>query len=400
VLIAAQSGRALAAAARRAGYAPLVADLYGDDDTSALAARTVRLPIGRAALLRALGRLSEGAEPVGLAYGSGFEGRPDLLDAIAERYRLLGNSAETVRRLKDPREFATLCRECAIPHPEVAAVPGSGEWLEKRAGGTGGAHVRPARPGRVRPPRYVQHRAEGEPVSALFLADGRRALVLGFSVQWAAPAPGQPFRWGGAARPAALDPAIAATMEATLRRLAASAGLIGLNTADFLVRADGFDLVEINPRPGASLDVFEGANSGDDTPHTPVMAGLGPAIHDFAARTKVLDARNKSGHDDLGETSRGMLFHLHVEACLGRLPSEPPRFPGAAASAVAYARRAITLPPGFPWPDWAADRQRAGRPVADGGPLCTVLAQAGDAATARALAASRIGIILDMAETA
>ena len=38
VLIAALSGRGLAASARRAGYAPLVADVFGDTDTPELAA--------------------------------------------------------------------------------------------------------------------------------------------------------------------------------------------------------------------------------------------------------------------------------------------------------------------------------------------------------------------------
>ena len=37
MLIAAVSGRALAAAARRAGYVPLVADFFADDDTRHIA---------------------------------------------------------------------------------------------------------------------------------------------------------------------------------------------------------------------------------------------------------------------------------------------------------------------------------------------------------------------------
>ncbi len=366
MLIAAQSGRALAAAARRAGYAPLVADLFEDDDTRALAARTVRLPgglaraPGRAALLRALDRLSKGVQPIGLAYGSGFDARPDLLDALAESYPLLGNHGETVRRLADPHAFAALCHGCAVPHPRIAMRPpkdaSEGEWLEKHAGGAGGTHVRPAQSGRMRLPRYVQCRAEGHAVSALFLADGHgHALVLGFSAQWAAPTPGQPYRYGGAARPARLDATIAAVMEAAVHRLAAAAGLVGLNAADFLVRADGFDLLEINPRPGASLDVF------------------------------------MDGH--------GLLFRWHVEACReGRLPVRPPRFASAAASAVAYARRAVSLRQDFAWPDWAADRQRPGRPVPEAGPLCTVLAEAASTEAARALAMARVGIILGMAE--
>jgi len=321
----------------------------------------VRLPkrLSAPAFRHALDCLSEGTAPVGLVYGSLLESRPDLLDAAAAAHAVLGNSADTVRRLKDPFAFAALCQNCAVPHPEVATAPGVGEWLEKRAGGVGGGHVRPARPGWVRPPRYVQRQVPGEPVSALFLADGRRALVLGFSAQWAAPAPGQPFRWGGATRPAALAPALAAAMRAAVGRVAAAASLVGLNGADFLVREDGFDLLETNPRPGASLDVFES-----------------------------------------GAPKRRALFHLHVDACRGQLPTRPPRFPGAAASAVAYACRTMALPVGFAWPDWTADRQRAGRLVTENEPLCTVLAEADNAEAARALATERVGIILEKAEDA
>ena len=43
VLIAAVSGRALAAAARRAGFRPCVLDLFGDADTRRLTAGRVRV---------------------------------------------------------------------------------------------------------------------------------------------------------------------------------------------------------------------------------------------------------------------------------------------------------------------------------------------------------------------
>ncbi|MDT9047034.1 hypothetical protein RSW36_28355, partial [Escherichia coli] len=44
ILIAAQSGRALAQAARRAGFRPFVLDLFGDEDTLALAEAHCALP--------------------------------------------------------------------------------------------------------------------------------------------------------------------------------------------------------------------------------------------------------------------------------------------------------------------------------------------------------------------
>ena len=52
VLIAAASGRALAASARRGGYAPLVADFFGDEDTVAAAEAHIRLDQGLARGMR------------------------------------------------------------------------------------------------------------------------------------------------------------------------------------------------------------------------------------------------------------------------------------------------------------------------------------------------------------
>lgn len=366
MLIAATSGRALAACARRAGFVPLVADLFDDLDTRALAGASLRVPGGLArgfapgALAAALDRLAAGRRPEGLVVGSGFEDRPGLLGALGARHGLIGNAPATVATAKDPPGFAALCGGLGIPHPEIRLeggreAPRSGDWLRKRRGGSGGAHVAPARSPAHRG-FYLQRRAEGAAVSALFLADGARCLILGFSRQWADPAPGRPFRYGGAVRPASVTDAQADAMGRAVARLAPALGLVGLNSADFLLRPDGMDLLEINPRPGATLDIFA------DT--------------------------------------QGRLFHMHVDACRGRLPGRPPAFAGSNAACVAYAPRALDLPAGFCWPDWAADRQAPGTPVAKGAPLCTVLAAAGDAEEAAGLARARAASILRLAGAA
>ncbi|MEJ2432582.1 MAG: ATP-grasp domain-containing protein, partial [Pseudolabrys sp.] len=92
---------------------------------------------------------------------------------------------------------------------------------------------------------------------ALAQADGRRVMVLGFSAQWAAPLPGRPFRYGGAVRPAPLANGVLRAMTAAIERLNAAVPLTGLASADFLVDGDAFHLLEVNPRPGASFDLFE-----------------------------------------------------------------------------------------------------------------------------------------------
>lgn len=363
VLIAALTGRALAQAARRAQYQPLVADLFGDDDTREAATASIRLPgsmrrgLPPRRLAAGLAELAAERTAAGLVYGSGFEDRPGLLMALQRRYRLLGNSPATVRVVKRPASLAGLCKQAQVPHPPPQSAAGSGgQWLEKRPGASGGVHVRPLAPGApARRGRYAQEKLPGQPISVVFVADGRRACVLGICVEWPDPAPGQLYRYGGAARPADLAAPLAEALTAASQRLVASTGLVGLNSADFVIDGTSFALLEINPRPGATLDLF-----------------TDPA---------------------------GSVFRLHIEGCQGMLPRALPRFAPAAAAAVVYARRAVTPPERFAWPDWAADRQPAGHKVAAGAPLCTVLAEAPEAAAARALVARRSVEILARMET-
>lgn len=365
VLIAAYSGRALAASARRAGYAPLVADFFGDDDTLAASRAHVRLRSGldrgfdADELEAAFARLSDGNAPAGFVCGTGFEDRTGVISRMATRWPLIGNSPEVIGRVKNPEMFAALCRACRVPHPETRrSQPDDPQgWLVKRVGGAGGTHIGTADgiAGQT-DSRYFQRRAAGQPVSALVLADGRHAIVLGFSVQWAAPTPRHPYRYAGAARPAPIAPHIADTMTAAVQRLCAELALVGLNSFDFLLDGATFLLLEINPRPGATLDIFE--------------------------------------------PDEGSLFALHVDACRGTLPDRPPSYMAAKAGAILYADKTIAAVPAFDWPDWTADRPPAGSCVPADTPLCTVMASASSAAFARQRVAERSRRLLAGLDTA
>jgi predicted ATP-grasp superfamily ATP-dependent carboligase len=359
VLIVAAAGRALAASAYRAGYAPLVADYFGDQDTLAVAAAHVRLEGGlaqgmrEAEVLGALGRLANRSNTVGVVYGSGFEDRPAILEQVAQRWRLLGNVAETVVRAKDPTVVADLCGTCGIPHPDISREHpvDQSDWLVKRTGGAGGTHVRPASgQGICDATSYFQRRRSGLPVSVLILSDGGRAAVRGLSSQWSAPTADRPFRYGGAVQPAMIGPAVATTISDAAVRITLALRLVGLNSVDFLVDGDAFCLLEINPRPGATLDVFE-----------------------------------------RGDMS---LFGLHVAACGGALTADLPVEDDASAAAIVYAAHDIPWVPAFDWPDWTADRQGVGTSVMAGQPLCTVLASANTSMKARTLLDRRVATIV------
>jgi predicted ATP-grasp superfamily ATP-dependent carboligase len=333
---------------------PLVADFFGDQDTIAAAHAHVPLRTSLAQGFReqdlacALEHLAERHAPIGIVCGTGFEDRPQVLAQLEQRWRLFGNSADTVARVKDPEFFAELCRECDVAHPRVTLSPPAAReaFLAKRRGGSGGAHVAAASAKELSGDVYYQSRVPGRPVSALLLADGVSAVVLGFSEQWPCPAARQPFRYGGAVRPASIAPSLAKRLAESACRVAASLSLKGLNSADFMVDGDRFSILEINPRPGATLDIFE------------------------------IDG--------------GSLFALHMAACEGDLIDKAPRFEGAKASAITYAERDVIAPARFEWPNWSADRPKAGIAIKTGEPLCTVHAGAATAAEARTLVNERL----------
>jgi predicted ATP-grasp superfamily ATP-dependent carboligase len=377
LLIVALSGRALAAAVRCAGYAPLVADFFADADTRDIAAACIKIPgdirygFQWETLSPVLDRLaSEAPSPLlGVVYGSGFEDRTVLLGRVAAHYPLLGNEAGAVSLVKDPEIFFGRLAKLGIPHPPTRLLPPetSAGWLAKRQGGAGGSHIVTSRAaggaaqttlafGEASPPDqsrhlYFQKRVSGRSVSALFVGNGEAARVLGFSEQWASPRRGARWRYGGAAQPAELSDASRAQMTRVAETVAASLKLKGLGSADFLVQGGSALLLEINPRPGATLDIF--------------------------------DSRTKS------------VLGIHLDAVLeGTLPSVPLGHADARAAGIVYATEPVTISETVEWPDWTADRPRPGERIDKKRPICTVLARAKTCAEAKRLVQERISSIL------
>jgi predicted ATP-grasp superfamily ATP-dependent carboligase len=371
LLIASVSGRALAEAARRAGFTPLVADFFADADTQG-AAHACRKLTGLARgfrwrsldpALRALAELAP-SPVIGLVYGAGFEDRPELLRLIARRWPLLGTAAATVARLKSPEDFFATLDRLGIAHPPTQSEPPvhGGRWLvktwlAKKRGGAGGSHIVPSRFARAKADHYFQERVAGRAVSALFVACGGEARVFGFSEQWTSPVPPRPWRYGGAVCPANLSPSLARGMTATVKKLARAYPIKGLASADFLLCGEVPLLLEINPRPGATLDIFD--------------------------------------------RGRRPLLSLHIEAAReGKLPSRALDLQGAMASAIVYATRRAQAPVDGAWPLWVADRPQPSEWIDKSRPICTVSARAGTAAGARRLAESRRRKILQLFQAA
>ena len=354
-LVVSASGRALARSAHLQRIPVVVLDLFNDVDTRAfaLASRACAGRHGRfhrAHLLSAARELAPAGGYAGLVYGSGLESRPALLQALARECLLLGNAVGTVARTKDPEFFFPLLDRLEIAHPEVrmTAPKDPQGWLAKRIGGAGGAHVRPAHlgwPGGER--RYFQRFQAGRVMSALFLADGARVHVVGFNEQWQAElSRSVRFAYAGAVTLDDVPAAARAAVSRAAARLTGNLGLRGLNGLDFILENGWPYVLELNPRPTATLDLYDEAVSGG-------------------------------------------LFAQHLQACAGRLEMGAVPQSAARAHAIVYAFGAWRVPVAFDWPDWVTDIPAGGSVISAGAPICTVHARGASAQAARELVLAR-----------
>jgi uncharacterized protein len=264
LVVAALSARMLAEAARDEGFEVVALDLFGDADTrrASLQWRSIGDPhtlrIDGERLLAALREIARTGRAIGWIAGSGFEGRPELLALGAKQLPWLGNPAEAVRRVRDPQAFFEVLDAHRIAHPAVRFTPPADPsgWLLKDAHGCGGLHIRRAAGAAMEAHHYFQREAPGVPMSATFLADGCNARVLGFNRQTVRAVAGRPFAFCGVIGPVPMPPEAAERMTAAVRTLARAFGLCGLGSLDFLLDGAQAQVLEINPRPPASLALY------------------------------------------------------------------------------------------------------------------------------------------------
>jgi predicted ATP-grasp superfamily ATP-dependent carboligase len=114
--------------------------------------------------------------------------------------------------------------------------------------------------------------------------------------------------------------------------------LAGLVSFDFLLAGGVPYLLEVNPRPGATIDVFDDA--------------------------------------------RGALFLAHLAASRGLPVALPEAAPGVRAAGVLYSGPAPVVVGSIPWPDWTADRPAPGTRIPSFRPIATVFADGADATQA------------------
>ncbi|MGH8549623.1 MAG: ATP-grasp domain-containing protein [Methylococcales bacterium] len=341
------SARMLAVSAARAGLCPVAIDLFADRDTRAVA-RCIALPsLEQEPVLAVLKKIVAERGRPWLVYGSGIDTRPDLVERISEIADLVGNAPPALRLLHHPGTFFELLDALAIPYPETCFTRPENPyaWVFKIPFTEGGRGVLPgaAHPDDVS--GYYQKELEGPAMSVLFLANRREALILGFNTQWTAgPDAPSPYLFSGIMDIAELRPRQKTQLGGYATKLVKSASLVGLNSLDFLIEHGECQVLELNPRPGASLILY--------------------------------DKRFTYG-----------LLNEHIRAVKGLAVNRPsPEQPGCCGLEIVYAEQPCEVGPEMRWPDWTHDRPMPGIKIAAGEALCTV--------TANALTGKRLRMLL------
>lgn len=363
-------------------------DAFADKQTVTLAEKSIAIAYGRQgfdadALMVVLDTLDL-SRFTGVVYGSGFEAQPALLIKIAAKLPLLGNSADTVAAVKTPAVFFAALQQLNIDYPGVSDSPpenDSNDYLIKFAGGSGGTHIRSANSQvcLLGGNDYYQKKINGRPVSLLFLANKYDIEVIGFNEQWLDTSADGPYRYGGAVSHVKLSTCVKQQLIDAAQKLTTEFSLVGLNSLDAIVgdtvntanasaHNEQVFVLEINPRLSATVDLYNNAKHNLFERH--VNACL---INNICLN-----------NDDLNQNET---YQLNLQCN---------------AHAIVYATEAIELLAPVLWPDWVIDTPQLNEKmfmISAGEPVCTVLASADSADTAKRIAQSRVKSIQNLLQS-
>jgi methenyltetrahydromethanopterin cyclohydrolase len=320
----------LAHAAKNAGLQPLVIDLFADLDTLAIATDFKQIPaLTKEHLALALDYFSKHYAVTDVIVGSGFEQHPESLCYLASRYTLLGNSPETFIRLQNKADFFSVLNQLNIPYPETSFIQPyeTQDWLIKPSQGQGGVGIQRLRNTNLglHAKVYWQKYQAGSQHSVLFLANGQQLQVIGFNTQWTIRlSDSEEFIFSGIINHCNLAEAYKTQIIDWLTKLVPIFQLKGLNSLDFIHENGNSTVLEINPRPPASMQLY--------------------------------DADLLRQHINVGAT----------------LVTQPPQS-GYTGYQIIYAEQDIQIPENYIWENGTMDIPAAGAMCKTGQPICSII---------------------------
>ncbi len=259
ILIIGASARAAAQSAHRAGFEVVAADLFADQDLASFAT-CLRVPNYPDDFLSIRKQFPD----LPVVYTGALENYPSLIEELQTIGPVWGQTAVTLRNIRDPLQWTSALskRNIACPETQLSLPKDSRErWLAKPLRSAGGANVR-----RVNETETItedclfQRESTGEPCSAAFATSksNRKTEFLGASRMLVGEPWGSPHEFGYCGSISYSPTAEQKTQWlAIAQALADDFDLVGVFGIDAIATACGIVPIEVNPRYTASMETLE-----------------------------------------------------------------------------------------------------------------------------------------------
>ena len=270
ILLVGLSTRDMAESAHRGGYDVVTVDYFGDYDQKLLVPNySLRRDLEMDFQVSLLGETACQIDFDALAYTSNLENYPEIVGKLAAKGTILGNSPSVLREIRDWPRLSSFLRTEGFRVPRTLKEPPgpSGRWVKKPLQSGGGHRISFYLNGeQVAEGFLVQEYLEGIPSSASFVADGRRAVVIGLTEQLIGRTEFgiSSFRYCGNILPMAIVSEAESSLRKILEqvqemvdRITLHFGLKGVNGLDFILREGEIYALEVNPRYSASMELIE-----------------------------------------------------------------------------------------------------------------------------------------------
>ena len=281
ILLVGASVRALMESAVESGYEAMGIDFFGDVDAR-WQGKTISLSedYGLKPTVKHVLKVARTISCDGLVYTSGPENTPKELRYWERKGLLRGNGPSTLTKVRNPWELRRSLGQIGAKMPRFCSVrqwkhhEDGKRWLLKplhRGGGHGIVELSEKKEDILdlvsslsQPARFIiEEYIDGIPGSVTFLANGRKAVVLGTSRQLIGRGGRiRPFLYEGnivpldiqkVMNPMAFEKQVIKTSE----HLTNVFTLKGINTLDFIVNREGIWILELNPRWSSSVELIE-----------------------------------------------------------------------------------------------------------------------------------------------
>jgi methenyltetrahydromethanopterin cyclohydrolase len=333
LLIIAQSAQMLAQAAHNVGLKATVIDCFADFDTQALALNYYQVKSLALKDIQALIKSIKNQFSFCI-YGSGFEAYPESLSFLETQFKLIGNSSTVFKSLQNKPLFFQRLQKLNITFPAVFFTLDNKihrhktvSYLIKPFNSLGGSNIKSMNKNNcntLHSDHYYQEYIPGKSMSALFVANGKQAIIIGFNLQWSI---AKSFLFSGIINHAQLPILHQKRLYSWISKLTTSYKLHGLCSLDFIFYKNKCYVLEINPRSPASMQLY---------------------------------AKD--------------LLKNHYFSCLGQLEKITiPPYKTYTAYQIIYAVTKIKIPSKMKWPEYCCSLPQKNTIIHKGQPICSMI---------------------------